>query len=234
MKRCSKCGKEKEPTTANFGRCTTTRDHLRPECKDCQAEYQAAYAITNALKLKTYFRSYYQANATTIKDRSRQHELANPDAARQRKHGAYEQTAEVVKERERQRYANNREQRQTQQRRYHRNNPQAARASGQRRRARLASLPTNFKLRDWRTALSYFSGKCAACQTEARLVMDHWQPVSRGGGTTTDNIVPLCAPCNANKHNRRPEEWLRQRFGDGAVMVSKKIDGYFSQLKEQI
>lgn len=231
MKRCSKCGHEKAPTPANFGRCATTRDRLRPECKECRADYQANYAKTNAASLKAYFRTYYRSNASTIKTRSRDRELANPEAARQRKRADYEANSETFKERERKRYADNRAQRQAKQRDYHRNNPSAARVAGNRRRTRLAAQPSDFKLRNWRAALNYFNGCCAACLTRAALVMDHWRAVSRGGSTTTDNIVPLCAPCNGTKHNRQPAEWLRSRFGVDAAIIGERITAYFAWVK---
>lgn len=38
--------------------------------------------------------------------------------------------------------------------------------------------------------------------------MDHVIPVSRGGGTVSDNVLPACYVCNASKGGRDPAEWL--------------------------
>lgn len=46
------------------------------------------------------------------------------------------------------------------------------------------------------------------------LTYDHVLPRSRGGRTTWENVVASCAPCNAKKGDRTPEEArmaLRQR-----------------------
>ena len=40
----------------------------------------------------------------------------------------------------------------------------------------------------------------------SRLTVDHVVPRSRGGGSTWDNIVTSCAPCNVRKGDRLPHE----------------------------
>ncbi len=39
------------------------------------------------------------------------------------------------------------------------------------------------------------------------LTMDHIVPLSRGGRSTKDNLVPCCKPCNNRKKNALPIEW---------------------------
>ena len=39
--------------------------------------------------------------------------------------------------------------------------------------------------------------------------IDHIFPVSRGGASVPDNLCVACAPCNAGKRDRTPEEWAR-------------------------
>ena len=57
---------------------------------------------------------------------------------------------------------------------------------------------------DWRDLVP---DDCAYCGTPCES-WDHVIPMSRGGDNTLDNLVPCCWPCNQDKGNRTPEEWL--------------------------
>lgn len=50
---------------------------------------------------------------------------------------------------------------------------------------------------------------CQYCERSMRtggLTIDHVLPRSRGGGTSWENCVAACAPCNSRKGDRTPEE----------------------------
>ncbi len=47
---------------------------------------------------------------------------------------------------------------------------------------------------------------CGGQPGRADLTVDHVLPRSRGGGTTWENVVAACGPCNRRKGNRTPEE----------------------------
>ncbi|MDD3618243.1 MAG: HNH endonuclease [Desulfobulbaceae bacterium] len=54
------------------------------------------------------------------------------------------------------------------------------------------------------------SGKCYYCGREvgyAHLTMDHVIPLSRGGASTRDNLVPCCKECNTRKKRSLTIEW---------------------------
>jgi len=59
--------------------------------------------------------------------------------------------------------------------------------------------------------------------------------LSKGGGTTADNIVPLCSGedgCNNSKHNAMPEVWLVLKFGKRkARVILQRILEYFELVK---
>lgn len=55
--------------------------------------------------------------------------------------------------------------------------------------------------------LEDFGGLCAYCERPA-TTYDHVIPVSKGGRTTPDNIVPACRPCNASKGTKDVFEWM--------------------------
>ncbi len=64
------------------------------------------------------------------------------------------------------------------------------------------------KTRWWQQKTS--SGKCYFCGRMTvfkEITMDHLVPLSMGGRSTKDNIVPCCKSCNTKKKNMLPLEW---------------------------
>ncbi len=54
------------------------------------------------------------------------------------------------------------------------------------------------------------AGTCYYCGRKvgyAGLTMDHIIPLSRGGRSTKDNLVPCCKECNNRKKGSLPVEW---------------------------
>jgi 5-methylcytosine-specific restriction endonuclease McrA len=47
---------------------------------------------------------------------------------------------------------------------------------------------------------------CQYCGSRSNLTVDHVIPRSKGGGSTWDNIVASCAPCNRRKADHLPEK----------------------------
>ena len=45
---------------------------------------------------------------------------------------------------------------------------------------------------------------CQYCGSRTQLTVDHVVPRSKGGGSTWDNIVASCAPCNRRKGDALP------------------------------
>lgn len=50
-------------------------------------------------------------------------------------------------------------------------------------------------------------GRCAYCEREATIGLDHILPLSRGGRNDPANLAPCCNSCNPSKGDRTPEEW---------------------------
>lgn len=76
---------------------------------------------------------------------------------------------------------------------------------GQKRRGEAAPRLSH---QEWKEIVIFFKGSCAYCggtpRRNQRLTRDHLEPVSKGGTTTQDNIVPACSACNSSKG---AEEW---------------------------
>lgn len=69
----------------------------------------------------------------------------------------------------------------------------------------------------WKEAVIFFGGECAYCgctmHKGERLTRDHLEPVSEGGLTTPDNIVPACHSCNSSKGADEWRVWfMKQPF----------------------
>ena len=47
---------------------------------------------------------------------------------------------------------------------------------------------------------------CQYCGSRQQLTVDHVVPRSKGGGSTWDNIVAACAPCNRRKGDSLPRQ----------------------------
>jgi 5-methylcytosine-specific restriction endonuclease McrA len=74
-----------------------------------------------------------------------------------------------------------------------------------------------FTHQDWKEVLIFFGGECAYCGRTPRkgqkLTKDHLVPVSTGGKTCIDNIVPACSSCNSSKGNEDFKVWfMKQSF----------------------
>lgn len=64
------------------------------------------------------------------------------------------------------------------------------------------------KTRWWQQKTS--SGQCYYCGKKTaykNLTMDHVLPLTRGGKSTKDNLVPSCKKCNTAKKSMMPLQW---------------------------
>ena len=213
FKRCTKCGEHK--SRDQFSRHSRSSDGLQSVCKDCNRKYRQ----TNAAHRREYQLAYNQANAAAIQERKRIYRQEN---------------AEWIREYERNRRIVNAEQLHEYIRKYRQVNSTrirelvgkyrqtlkgkaVERTHGQRRRARIQSLPASFTTADWQIALNHFGNACAVCGQGLMFYShgDHWIPLASPDcpGTVPHNMVPLCSTCNLSKRDKPPADWLTERFG---------------------
>jgi CRISPR/Cas system-associated protein Cas10 (large subunit of type III CRISPR-Cas system) len=66
-------------------------------------------------------------------------------------------------------------------------------------------------IEDWKECMIHFRGTCAYCgekqSRKVKLTKEHVVPVSKGGMTVKDNIIPGCTSCNCSKSNQDLEVW---------------------------
>ena len=83
---------------------------------------------------------------------------------------------------------------------YQIDHPEVIRTAQARRRARKKALPATLTTEQWLAILRAYENRCAYCEKRSqKLTQDHVIALSKGGGTTADNIVPACGPCNSKK-----------------------------------
>lgn len=70
-----------------------------------------------------------------------------------------------------------------------------------RRRVKEKEAPNTLTKNEWVEILEKYNYKCAYCGEKNKLEVDHIIPVSKGGGTTKENVVPACRSCNSRKGN---------------------------------
>lgn len=74
-------------------------------------------------------------------------------------------------------------------------------------------------------------GKCWYCgvQTEpfTNFVIDHFQPISKGGGNQIENLVPSCSTCNLSKGKKTIDEY---REHCKRIEGEDNLDFYFEHI----
>lgn len=209
---CSKCKRSLPPTREFFRADKRRKCGHASECRVCSREYSRSWKERNPDKKRAHDRDYQARNKSDIQQRRRKQRVAN---------------IEKVREQERER-----------KQRHLQNNPGAWRNSAYRRRSRNANAICTFTAEHERFALSHFNGCCAVCERPLKdlfgthtLAWDHWIPLSKGGHTTPNNMIPLChgrGGCNNSKHDLMPEEWLNKRHTRNQVkQILARIDAYF-------
>jgi 5-methylcytosine-specific restriction protein A len=61
----------------------------------------------------------------------------------------------------------------------------------------------------WKNKI-HSSALCHYCQKvmePQEVTMDHLLPISRGGKSTKNNVVPCCKPCNTAKRDQMATDW---------------------------
>lgn len=158
--------------TCKAGLHSYVPDPKRPGCHECARERQRAYNAAHREERNAYYRAYREANPEKCK--------------------AYEATH----------YAANRDKRKAKSAAYRAANPEAVSAVWHTRRARKLGIEGSFTAEEWRAIKGRQNGRCALCQAECDLTVDHIVPLARGGTNFADNIQGLCGTCNRSKGDK--------------------------------
>lgn len=139
----------------------------------------------NAERERLYTQTYRARNADREAERVRQWREANRDRERQYQQDWYQRNRERVLAQQKESYQANLEA----------NRLRKISAAEKRRSLTVGDLTTE----EWQEILEEFDHRCAYCQGQGALAMEHLTPVSRGGRHTRSNVVPACKSCNSSK-----------------------------------
>lgn len=81
----------------------------------------------------------------------------------------------------------------------------------------------SFNEGNWNSKKEYFSHRCAYCDTETELLIEHAIPINKEklGEHRLGNLVPSCKLCNSNKGGKDFREFL-----DGNPAAISRIEAY--------
>lgn len=219
-KTCTKCKIELPATLEFFYASKSYPSGMEAWCRACKAayradrkaicaEYSAEWRKANDEKYRAGIRNYYARNREKILEKKRAM-LSDPDYAKsiREKHAVHRAAnRDVARTRTRLWREQNRERHREAARAWARNNRDAASVIQQRRRAAKAGTVRTLTSADWRYAVSYFGNACAYCGSVNQLTKEHVVPISLGGGTTRENVVPACKRCNSSKGAKELRAW---------------------------
>lgn len=202
----------------------------------------SAYAQANKEKVSRKNKEYRQANRDELLNRQREYYQANKGTIAQKNKRYNEANKDKVKARKK-KYEDKNRDKINAQRREKTRSPDSRRVAKQRRRARKAGKPNTFTAKQWQHCLDYFGGCCAICGRPLYGILhtahaDHWIALSDpdSPGTVAKNMVCLCGGrdgCNESKASKRPDVWLKEKFGDRkAKQIAKRIQLYFDSIAE--
>ncbi|WP_175952871.1 HNH endonuclease signature motif containing protein [Burkholderia sp. BCC0405] len=179
FKTCTSCKSERR--VQDFAKKRSTKDGLRPECRQCQARAYAEYAARNKERISAANAAYYKKNK------------ARKDAA-----ATAWQQANRLRENERRAILRA-------------DDPESFRINERRRRARKKGAEGSHTKAQASLLLERQNFRCANCEDDLRVSpknLDHWMPLTLGGSNYLENLQWLCKTCNVRKNAKDPIDWL--------------------------
>lgn len=84
------------------------------------------------------------------------------------------------------------------------NNPEKLRGKSRRRRAKSKMVEEVYSVDDEQITRQIFNNRCANCEAQDNLHIDHHMPLSKGYALSIYNTVLLCYKCNISKGSKMP------------------------------
>ena len=224
-KTCTYCSETKP--YSEFYKKKSMKDGHRSECKSCSKIQNDRYVERNTDKVKENRRKYKEEHREEIRKKDAEYRAKNIEDCRRRSREHARKNRASRSEYGKQYYIKNKAYVSARNRAYRQKYPEKIVAKSQRRRARAASLVSNFTNEQWEISLKYFDNKCCYCgKADGDTHQEHFVPVSKNGGYTVSNIVPACSNCNLSKGTKDFEEWYFTKKEHNSELA-KKIFQYF-------
>ena len=168
-------------------------------------ESQRNYRQKHRVLFRERAKAYYLKEREAIRERRRVYRQLHRDLILQRKKAYREAHLVALQMCDKVYYQNHRDRILERRKVYKTNNLVKDRVQQARRRARKQGLPATLTVEQWLAIQVAYKHRCAYCGSKPKkLTQDHVVPLSKGGGTTPDNIVPACTSCNSRKHAGPP------------------------------
>ena len=91
------------------------------------------------------------------------------------------------------------------------NHPKECIEKAKRRYEMMLSNGYTLTFDEWQKNLEYFDYSCAYCGSRENLTKDHIIPVTKGGATSKQNVIPACLSCNSARSNREFTAWFKKQ-----------------------
>ena len=257
QKTCTKCGITKPATIEYFHTQKRGKFGFRSICRECNHLYDISPEVRERKrrqqstpeyrakdreihKTESYKRKKkIRRSSPEYREREREYRSRPEVRERMRKKRQSSEYQKTVKDW----YVRNKERLIAYRRDYQVANRERLNLYGHIKRARKRRLPHTFTEKDRQRMLDYWGHCCCICGRPAGLwhvlANEHWQPESKGGSFTPDNILPMCHAmkdgencCNNSKYNNDPIEWLVKTFGKRKAKTKlSEIERYFDWIK---
>lgn len=206
-KLCTKCGRLL--SFGAFHRQSSASDGRKSQCKQCRCEKQRQRRRDNAEAISERQRLRYandEAMREAAIERAKRWSAQNPERRKEIRQTHYQENRDTYIEKARE---------------WSRMHPERLREGRRRRQAARKALAKGnggrISKEEWQGIIDAANGRCLYCGTRAKLVMDHFVPINRGGATVQDNMIPCCRSCNSKKGAKEPEVWVRQEYGEDVL-----------------
>lgn len=233
LKRCSKCGIEKEWTTQFYRVAKREPNGLSYQCKECDRAYRTAnkekikiickkwneenkskvaeihkkYYNENKSELLNKMKKYYLENSVVIKNRVNNYRKNNLEVIKTKKKQYAIKYHDVILSRAREKYSNNRDRYIAYTLKWVQSHRDYKNVISRRYKARKKLLDATLSPLQWEEIKLYFNNSCAYCGKEKPLHQEHFVAASKGGEYTHNNIIPSCKSCNNSKFSKSFFEW---------------------------
>lgn len=196
-KECKKCKRLLPADMIHFNRKRDSKDGLHNICKECRgSKFRIPYTygvLEGERKCSRCGKIYPATNEYfSYSDKEHRHFMA--------------QCKECAAKKQR----NNPKRQQTYQK-WCLNHPQKVIEKAMKRYELLLNSDYTLTDKEWQEVLKYFNNSCAYCGSSESLTKDHVVPITKGGTTSRNNIIPACLSCNQSKSNKELEKWFKKQ-----------------------
>ena len=217
MKHCCTC-KELLDLSC-FGNNRSRPDGLQPNCRNCKNKSEAKYR--NSEKGQNYQKSYYKENKEVILNNVSKNYQKNREDKIAYGKAYYEENKEEILAQQAEHYQENREDILNRNKVYRRTDKgkETKRNQEGRRRARIKQNGyEHFSYEDLRMfwlGQNILDDRCYYCRKSFSGKpehIDHYIPISQGGGHFKHNLRPSCAFCNISKSDKHPIQFMKENY----------------------